>query len=158
MPRRPQPPTLRLAAIKAVGRWRWKILDFFSILISRHLERICYGCKNSREVKTFERNMHQFSNDSNSTTLKNSDTLAHWERRLLEGRGTLCHLPTILAWRSVAGGGVPISVFVIVFVLVLIITLVSVLYLCLSPSHHPYLKICCKRCCVFMSMYLRLPL
>ena len=65
MPRRPQPPTLRLAAIKAVGRWSWKILDFFSILISRHLERICYGCKNSHEVKTFERNMHQFRNDSN---------------------------------------------------------------------------------------------
>ena len=65
MPRRPQPPTLRLAAIKAVGRWRWKILDFFSILISRHLERICYGCKNSHEVKTFERNMHNFRNDSN---------------------------------------------------------------------------------------------
>jgi len=35
MPRRPQPPTLRLAAIKAVGR---------------HLERICYGCKNSHET------------------------------------------------------------------------------------------------------------
>ena len=125
MPRRPKPPTLRLAAIKAVGRWRWKILDFFSILISRHLERICYGCKNSHEVKPFKRNMHQFSNYSNKILIHKLPQYNFKKFR------PFCSLRATPSW----GRRVP-----------------------LSPSHHPCLKICCKRCYAFMSLYLRLPL
>ena len=117
MPRRPQPLTLRLAAIKAVGRYNCMdcLLSDLTFEMARHLERICYGCRSSQEVKLICVLQPNMTNVSKIKLIGLkfiiclfheciSVPASHWEWWVLEGGRSFCKLATLIAGRPTGRG------------------------------------------------------